>query len=258
VTHSAPDAYGPIVHPAPLAVGETFELDAAGARALSLREVNPKEAFTLRDAEGTFFRASLTARGPTGGQAVVYEKMPASPESPARITLVCAVLARQRMMLVVQKATELGVVRIVPTLTERSVPADGLPHEKAHAWPGQVVRAVRQCRRASVPVVDRAETLAAVLASAAWRDASVRYYLDDRAAKNTGRVTLPAPRDASGTSNIALATGPEGGFTDTERRMLEDTHGVALRLGARVLRAETAVIVGLTLVQHRLGDLALG
>src|SRR5260221_2199951 len=111
----------PITFPSDLTVGERFELDSSGVRALALREVNVKEAFTLRDLGGTYFRATLVARDATRAEALVYEKLPASPESPARITLVCAVLARQRMIVVMQKATELGVARIAPVLTERSV-----------------------------------------------------------------------------------------------------------------------------------------
>lgn len=251
------DPHRPITFSAPLNIGQSIDLAADAVRALALREVNAKEAFTLCDANGEFFRASLVACDAKSAHATVYEKMPASPESPANITLFCAVLARQRMLIVAQKATELGVVRIVPVLTERSVPAEGLAHEKAHAWPGQVVRAVRQCRRASVPVVARAEPLAKALASDAWRNANARFYLDDRAAKNSGNVALPARRETNEQIDVALAIGPEGGFTDFERRLLEDEHGTALRLGSRVLRAETAVIVGLTLLQHQLGDLAI-
>ena len=71
------------------------------------------------------------------GQALVYERMFQSPESPLRLSLCCAVLARQRMIFVSQKATELGIERFQPVLTERSVPPEGLEHEKSHAWPGQ-------------------------------------------------------------------------------------------------------------------------
>ncbi len=252
-----PSAHDPIVHDAPLSVGDAFILGPAGVRALALREVNPKEAFTLRDASGAYFRATLASRDAERAEASVYERMPASPESPVHISLVCAVLARQRMLVVMQKATELGVSRIVPALTDRSVPRDGLAHEKAHAWPGQVVRAVRQCRRASVPVVTPAESIDTILESATWTAATQRFYLDDRAAKNSGRVSLPSRSDAKAPIDIALAIGPEGGFTDRERRLLEDSHGTPLRLGGRVLRAETAVFVGLTLLQHLLGDLAV-
>jgi 16S rRNA (uracil1498-N3)-methyltransferase len=250
--------FHPITYPATLAIDQTVELRGVAVRGLRLRQVNAKEAFTMRDADGNYFRAALRVIDGDVAEALVYERMPVAPESPARITLVCAVLARQRMLVVMQKATELGVTRIVPTLSERSVQREDLAHEKAHAWPGQVIRAVRQCRRGSVPVVTRAEPLDAVLASNAWRRAAQRFYLDDRAAKNSGRVSLPgAVRERGTTIDVAVAIGPEGGFTDSERRRLADEGGTPLALGGRVLRAETAVFVGLTLLQHRLGDLAI-
>src|SRR5579859_3305837 len=90
---------------AALALGEPFRFDAALARRLLRREVNPKEAFTVRDAAGVFFRASLAELGEDGGTAVPYERMPVSPEPRVEITLACAVLARQRMIFVAQKAT---------------------------------------------------------------------------------------------------------------------------------------------------------
>ena len=98
----------PIAIPLPLTVGQEFDLGVQAVAALRLREVNVKEAFTLHDASGVYFRATLLACAPAGARAMAYERMPESPESPARITLACAVLARQRMMTVVQKATELG------------------------------------------------------------------------------------------------------------------------------------------------------
>ena len=77
--------------------------------------------------------------------------MSRSPEPTVDLTLACAVLARQRMHLVVQKATELGVRRIVPLLTDHSVQPDAVEHEQAHAWAGHVARAAKQCRRSSLP-----------------------------------------------------------------------------------------------------------
>lgn len=253
--NEAPPEYEPLSVSVALTVGEPFTLDVAGVRALALRQVQVKEAFTVRDAAGAYFRATLTACDASSAEALAYEAMSRSPESPLELTLLCAVLARQRMLTVMQKATELGVSRIVPVLTERSVQREGLAHEKSHAWPGQVVRAVRQCRRASVPLVLRAEPLSAALEATWWRGASLRLYLDDRAPKRSGRVTLPEPRPGGEALGVVLAIGPEGGFTDDERRLLEDERSEPLRLGGRVLRAETAVLVGLTLTQHLLGDL---
>ncbi len=231
-----------------LAAGQCIELDDTHARGLRFRQINPKEAFTIVDQRGEFFRASLTALGSDGGEALVYERMSRSTESPVEITLVCAVLARQRMLGVVQKATELGVVRIVPVLCERSVQRSGLAHEKAHAWPGQALRAARQCRRASVPDVQPAIPLVDALEAQSFQAAARRYTLDDRARDGS---TL-GPRDDVAT--VAFVVGPEGGFADDERTRLAERGATALGLGGRVLRAETAVLVGVSLIQQAFGD----
>lgn len=239
------DAEGdpPLEVPA-LELGAPFRFDAALAARLRRREVNPKEAFTVRDGSGAFFRASLKELDADGGAAVPYERCPVSPEPVVDITLACAVLGRQRMLLVAQKATELGVSRIVPLFTEHSVPPEGLEHEKAHAWPGQIVRAAKQCRRSSLPELRPAMTLDAFLASP-LAEADLRLCLD-----NVGGAS---PAADAAPRRILLLVGPEGGFSDAERKRLE---GKALPwlLGGRVLRAETAVLAGLTAVQMRWGD----
>jgi 16S rRNA (uracil1498-N3)-methyltransferase len=228
-----------------LQLGTPFAFDAALARRLARREVNEKEAFTVRDASGIFFRASLKELRADGGTAVAYERLIVSPEPSVEITLACAVLARQRMIFVAQKATELGVSRIVPLLTEHSVPAQGLEHEKAHAWPGQILRAAKQCRRSSLPELKAPMTLDAFLASPMSAEAELRLCLD-----NVGG-TSPAP--AAAPRRILLLVGPEGGFSDAERKKLEGKT-LSWLLGGRVLRAETAVLVGLSAVQLSWGD----
>ncbi len=241
----------PLRHPDVLGVGLRIALDATTVAGLRLREIRVKEAFTLVDREGRFFRASLTEMGPRSGSAQVYELMPTSPESPARITLYCAVLGRQRMLAVIQKATELGVMGVVPVLSERSVQADGLDHEKAHAWPAQALRACRQCRRASVPEVRPAIPFAEMLSDPALARVERRVHLDDRTERRFTRLD-PGTRAPS---SIALCVGPEGGFTDAECAALEAHGFVGMRVGGRVLRAETAVLGGLTLLQEVYGDM---
>lgn len=244
---SLPFPYAPLIYAGPLSVGKSIRLDSRQAAALQFRQINLSEAFTLGDSTGRWFRASLRQTGDRGGEALVYEEMPHSPESPLALTLVCAVLARQRMMFVVQKATELGATWIFPALTDRSVAQEGLEHEKAHAWPNQVLRACKQCRRASVPLLSDPLPLAAALRSPSWRQAEVRWYLDDRA----GHPHLLT----AGPASAGLAVGPEGGWTPGEQELLEAAGAGPIVLGGRVLRAETAMVAGMVLVQHHLGDL---
>jgi 16S rRNA (uracil1498-N3)-methyltransferase len=232
-----------------LALEQPFAFDRGLAKRLRMREVNAKEAFTVRDGSGAYFRASLTEYDGKGGRAVAYERMSRSPEPTIDLTLACAVLARQRMHLVVQKATELGVRRIVPLLTDHSVQPDAVEHEQAHAWAGHVARAARQCRRSSLPHLLAPATLDEFLTSPLFATTDLRLFLDDRS--EPGTDAAPAP--AAPPKRIVLQVGPEGGFSDAERQRL----AAAARpwvLGGRVLRAETAVLVGLTAVHMTWGD----
>lgn len=237
---------GPIRHPGPLALGQTLELSAPMLAALAFREINVSEAFTLADSRDVFFRASRK----TETHALVYEQLPTSPESNARITLFCAILGRQRMIQVTQKAAELGCVALVPVLTRHSVQRGAaLEKEKPWAWKGQSLKGARQCRRASVMHVAEPTSLRDALASREWCEARGRWFMDDRseAASWNGEDGRSA--------DYALLVGPEGGLSDEERTMLLAAGGAPLRLGGRVLRAETAVFSGLTVLQHRLGDM---
>lgn len=238
------DAAGdpPLEVPA-LALNEPFKFDPAFAQRLARREVDAKEACTVRDSSGAWFRASVQELGPAGGMALPYERC-ASPEPVIELTLACAVLARQRMLFVAQKATELGVSRIVPLLTDHSVPAAGLEHEKAHAWPGQILRAAKQCRRGSLPELRPPAALDAFLASPESQG-ELCLCLDNVGGRAVD--TPPGPR------KIVLLVGPEGGFSEAERRRLEGRFRF-WTLGGRVLRAETAVLVGLAAVHLSWGD----
>ena len=124
-----------------------------------------------------------------------------SPEPTVDLTLACAVLARQRMHLVVQKATELGVRRIVPLLTDHSVPPDAVEHEQAHAWAGHVARAAKQCRRSSLPHLLAPATLDAFLASPLLATTDLRLFLDDR----SDPAAPPAGRADPGGSSCSSA-----------------------------------------------------
>ncbi|HZK83055.1 MAG TPA: RsmE family RNA methyltransferase [Humisphaera sp.] len=237
----------PIAIDSHLTLQEPFRIERALVKRLERRQINPKEAFTIRDGSDSYFRASLKELNADGGLALPYERMERSPEPTVDITLACSVLARQRMIFIMQKATELGVTRIVPLLTDHSVPPEGLEHERANSWPAQVIRAAKQCRRGSLPQVLPPTPLDAFLVSPAYTAADACVVLDDR--------SDPAPAPATPPRRIVLLVGPEGGFSDAERSRLEGKASPWV-LGGRILRAETAVIVGLTAVQMKWGDFA--
>jgi 16S rRNA (uracil1498-N3)-methyltransferase len=247
----AAELLAPIRFGRPVAMNETISLGASQMKQLALREINVKEAFTLIDGAGDCLRASLQEGSADSGRALVYEKMPGSTESRARVTLVCAILGRQRMHTVMQKATELGCVRIVPVFSDHAVKPTDIAKEQPAAWPTHAVRACRQCRRASVPEVPPPVPLASAIAARYWTEANERLWLDDRTAAPADPF---AAHEARESGDYVIAVGPEGGWSDAERELLAKS-AKPMPLGNRVLRAETAVFVGLAILQHRLGDL---
>jgi 16S rRNA (uracil1498-N3)-methyltransferase len=151
-----------------------------------------------------------------------------------------ALLKRQKTDLVVEKATELGVSVIQPIITERTQ-ADHVNLERLRAI---AIEAAEQCERLAVPEIREPLKLPALLA--AWPSERQLFIADER--RNGSGLRPPA--DAL--QPIALMTGPEGGWTSRELDGI-GTHPLVscsarVSLGARILRAETAVIAGLALL----------
>jgi 16S rRNA (uracil1498-N3)-methyltransferase len=150
---------------------------------------------------------------------------------------------------VVQKATELGAVRLVPFEAERSVVrlAGARAEARARRWRRIAAEAARQCGRADVPTVDAPTTFpgALALAPAAFR----RLVLFEG-----GGEPFELGLDRSAPGHL-LAVGPEGGFAAGEVSAAAAAGGRVVSLGPRILRAETAALAAVALAQHLLGDL---
>ena len=176
-------------------------------------------------------------------------------ESPLAVTLAIGVSRGDRMDFVVQKATELGVVRIQPLLTERTgVRLDASRWEKKQAhWQRIAISACEQCGRNRVPIVADAAPLHDMLGTASrGGDEALRLFLHPADAAHAA-ATLP-----QSVASLVLFVGPEGGFSDSEVDAARAAGGVPLALGPRVLRTETAPIAALAVVQARWGDLLAG
>jgi 16S rRNA (uracil1498-N3)-methyltransferase len=173
----------------------------------------------------------LRAEGQTGPQRV-----------PADLWLIFAPLKKARMDMVVEKAVELGVGRLVPVLTDYTQ-GDRLRMDRLVA---QVVEAAEQCGATHLPPVDDPVRLPALLAG--WGNRAL-IWADEGLACASALPSDLAPPPA------AILIGPEGGFSPGERALLS-AHPAALpvRLGPRILRAETAAIAALALWQQAQGD----
>jgi len=168
-------------------------------------------------------------------------------ESPFAVTLVQCVPRGDRMDFIVQKATELGVTRIVPVLSQRSVvrlDASQAESKAAH-WRAVIVNACEQCGRNRLPAIDTPVPLLNYLGSSP--SASARLVL----APDLESAATPSDLHAS----VEIAIGPEGGFADDELAAFRIAGFVRVKLGPRILRTETAAIAALTWLQTRFGDM---
>lgn len=235
----------------PLVTGGRVKLEGNAAshitRVLRLRV---GAALVLFDGTGGEFEASIDKAH--GGEVIVAvgAQQAVERESPLELTLAQGVSRGERMDLVVQKATELGVSRLVPVLTERSVVrlTAQQSDRKVNHWRAIVVAACEQCGRNRLPAVAAPVPLGDFLSGDAGRQPGTRLLLSP-----VGTAALnDVPRPSGG---VTVLIGPEGGLTDEEEHAAVAAGFTALRLGPRVLRTETAAIAALTLLQRQFGDL---
>ena len=176
-------------------------------------------------------------------------------ESPFQLTLVQCIPRGDRMDFIVQKATELGVVRIVPILSQRSVVRldEGQSSSKQAHWRAVAVSACEQCGRNRLPAVDAPLQLLSYLGGLprATAGGALRLVLEPE--RGAGAIDFATPRSAS---RAEIAIGPEGGFAPEELEAFDLSAFSRVSLGPRVLRTETAAIAAIVVLQARFGDLS--
>jgi 16S rRNA (uracil1498-N3)-methyltransferase len=180
---------------------------------------------------------------------LIGSERPTPPPSPLSITLAQGISRGERMDYAIQKATELGVARIVPLLCERTVvrldktQAD----RKIEHWRGVTIAASEQCGRADLPAIEAPVTLLEYLARRG-APSHLSLVLDPSAGAGLSQLRDPA-------GAVELLIGPEGGLSDTELGLAQRVGFQGLRLGPRVLRTETAAAAAIAVLQAMHGDL---
>lgn len=234
---------------APLAAGKPAILagDAANhiARVLRLRVGDP---LILFDGRGGEYHARV---GELQGAKVIIdvgEHHAIERESSLDITLLQGIARGDRMDAIVQKATELGVTRIVPVAAERSVVrlARETTHRKHAHWVAIVIAACEQCGRNRLPEVAQLQALAEAMRTEASSQRQCIMLAPD------GKVALSAV--AANEDPITLLVGPEGGLAPTEVELALQTGFTACRVGPRILRTETASLAAIAALQAIAGD----
>ena len=225
----------------PLGEGARVELDAAQANYLGnvMRLAVGAEVLLFDGSSGEWL--ARVAEAGKKRMTLAVERRTREAESVPDVWLAFAPVKRTQVDWLVEKATELGVARLIPVVTQRTI-VDRVKLERLHAI---AIEAAEQCGRTRLPEVVEPVTLAKLLQQ---RDPTRRLYFAD---ENGGE--RPASAFVPGAAMIL--TGPEGGFTDAERAAIHAAeNAVPVSLGPRILRAETAALAALAAWMTIAGD----
>lgn len=202
----------------------------------------------LVDPEAGCWRAEITGIAGREVIAAVKGRVEPAPESPLRLTLLQGTLKAQKMDIVIQKTVELGVSSIVPVITERAVV---LETRKLHRWQGIALEAARQCGRAVIPPVKEPIKLREFFSKIKRPIKGIVFW------EEGGRPLAEALREIrpEAGEEVFVLIGPEGGLSGEEVALAADCGLGVATLGGRILKAETAAIAAVTLMQFAMGDL---
>ena len=231
-----------------LRVGDEIDLpEDVAAHLLRVLRLQANDPCVLFNGDGHDYDARIVAIGKRDARAQIVAMRRVDNESPLRITLLQGIARGEKMDWILQKATELGVARIVPANSERSeVKLDAQRAEKRLAhWRGIVVAACEQSGCATLPDIAPPQALGQAVTQRAGRGFILDPFADN---------TLSSLRDAT-LRECTLAIGPEGGWSPRDREQLVAAGYEGLRLGPRVLRTETAGIAAISALQALCGDL---
>jgi 16S rRNA (uracil1498-N3)-methyltransferase len=227
----------------PLGAGQEVALSEGQAHYLgNVMRLGPGAALGLFNGREGEWRAELTAISRKGAKAACLVQT-APLRAPADLWLLFAPIKKARTDFIVEKAVELGVARICPVQTDFTN-SERIRQDRLHA---HAIEAAEQCGATHVPEVADLQPLARVLA--AWDKGRALLWADE------GQAAHAAPPPPLPPAPAAILIGPEGGFSPAERARLGALACVTpLRLGPRILRADTAAVAALALWQAARGD----
>lgn len=230
-----------------LTMGTRVCLESGPSRHLSqVLRLRPGAPCILFNGDGHEYLARLEVLGPDQAHVRLEALLGSEPPPALELHLLLGISKGERMDLAMQKAVELGVTRISPVNTQRSLVqlrGERLERRLDH-WRGILVAACEQSGRCRLPYLDAPTALVPALTSLT---PDLRLVLHHRGSASFQQV--PAPQ-----RGVALLIGPEGGLQETEIQRAEAQGFIRLRLGPRILRTETAPLAALAAIQTLWGD----
>jgi 16S rRNA (uracil1498-N3)-methyltransferase len=223
--------------------------------ALHVLRLRAGDPVTVLDGAG----AELACEVSTGGRDQVPLKVvrrTSIPALPHRVTLLQALPKGKLIESIVQKATELGIHRVVPLFTERTVsrPAEENPAAKVRKWRQIAIESVKQCGSPWLPEVEPPLLISEFLARKETFDLSLIASLQPDARHARERFAAYVREHRHPPHSVAVWVGPEGDFAPEEVAAIQAGGALPITLGRLVLRSETAAIYCLSILQHELSS----
>jgi 16S rRNA (uracil1498-N3)-methyltransferase len=232
--------------------GQKIRITGEGLYGLTSRKARPGELVTLTGEGGKEFRGRVLSINRREAWVLVFESLVPPTESSKKIILLQALPDKERMELIIQKATELGVHSIVPFKSKRSISLEEREGKqpKAHRWQSIAIKATQQSRRGMVPTVEPYCNFSKALGYG--EDSDLKILLWEKGSENPLRDVL---RSQGNCEKVVLMVGPEGGFDPREVQRAQERGFIPVSLGRRILTTETAAIVLVGILQYELGNL---
>ena len=223
---------------------------------IKVLRIEAGEKVVLNDCQGTEYLAVISSTSKQEVEFEILEKLDVNNESPVKIHLYQGLPKAQKMDLIVQKGTELGITEFIPTITHRvDVKLKG-EFKKLDRLNRIALEAAKQSKRSIIPKVSEPIDFEEVLDKIDSLDLLIVPYEN---ANNFGIKTLinelRKENNIDSIKNIGIFVGPEGGIEEDEIEKLKDKGAYIVTLGKRILRTETAGFVATSLIQYELSDL---
>ena len=217
---------------------------------LRVLRLRPGHEAMVFDGRGREYHCRFFALRGDRAQLEILSSLANRVESPLRLTLAQALAKGEKLDLVVQKATELGVMRIVPLVTEHADVKldDRSAPKRLERWRRISLEAAKQSGRRRLVEIAAPIALADFLNAA---EGAIMVF-----SEKGGVTILDALAERQDRSEVIALIGPEGGWEEGELALMEERDCLMVTLGPRTLRTETAAIAAVTLIQHALGDLS--
>ena len=225
--------------------------DFATHHALKVLRLKKGDELILFNGDGYDFQGQIFNIAKKRVEVMINSRRIVDNESDLKVTILQTLTSNEKMDLIIQKTTELGISEIQPIVCERGIVKiknDKIEKRLLH-WKQVSIGACEQCGRAQIPVINKPENITKYLEKIIMSDKSLKIILSPTAIKSLNEISYNIDQ------NIKVLIGPEGGFSKKELELATLKNFLPIKIGPRILRTETAPISIMSILQYKYGDI---